>query len=487
MRGLAVYTAGAFPDAAADGFDSDHDRFGANLFPGRARVDDNFAGVCIGSVNAELPCTSNTDCPDRAGENAYCYFQDDLAEYCPGGTPLNDDDCAGTDEPDESYMGSVFLLAEGSDTIVRAVLDPSNAAVLNKTETFFDGSALADCPNDWTAIAAAGDGLLYMTAANGGGAAGALYRVVYDAAPGPREVSPPGSPFPLMLEKSGGNLTIRWEDLRDDVLQPRDNGLAAQAPEREYTIWAGDLGNFTSHQPLVGLDDIAGSAVNDAVREATFTPTAGDLYFLVSGRGDNYEGTLGTDSAAVERAGYAMTDLCPSNGFFSSATGWQLFTCGRSFNLLDEFGESHTLAEYRGKVVGMDFSAVWCGPCISQANVLEAMHQNYKDREVQFLTLLIDEDINGLDWTGRPSWSECRAWGDRPPLIDDHTFTCLADPESPTGQQQGWDNYNAFGAIPTNVLLDNGGRVVFRQSGFSQSSIQNVLDTLVGASDSCLH
>jgi len=487
MRGLAVYTTGAFPDFAADGLDNDRDRFGANLFPGRARVDDNFAGVCIGSVNAELPCTSNADCPDRSGENAYCYHQDDLAEYCPGGTPLNDDDCSGTDEPDESYMGSVFLLAESSDTVIRAILDPSDPTVLDKTETFFDGSALADCPTSWTATAAGADGLLYLTAANGGGAAGALYRVVYDAAPGPREVSPSGSPFPLSIAKTGNDLVVTWEDLRDDALQPRDNGVSPLAPESEYTVWVGDIGNFTSHVPLVGFDAIQGNAVNDALREVTFAPANGSLYYLVSGRGDNYEGTLGADSAEVERAGYATTDLCPGNGFFASGTGWQQFTCGRSFTLLDELGEAHSLDEYRGKAVGMDFSAVWCGPCISQANVLEAMHQDYKDRGVQFLTLLIDEDINGIDWVGRPSWSECRVWGDRPPLIDDHTFTCLADPESATGQQQGWDRYNAFGAIPTNVLLDNGGRVVFAQAGFSQSSIADALDAMVGTTDSCLH
>ena len=52
--------------------------------------------------------------------------------------------------------------------------------MIANTLTFLDSTALPDCPTGWTAVQAGPDGMLYATATNGGGGAGALYRVVYD-------------------------------------------------------------------------------------------------------------------------------------------------------------------------------------------------------------------------------------------------------------------------------------------------------------------
>ncbi|RMF74962.1 MAG: hypothetical protein D6738_05035, partial [Acidobacteria bacterium] len=224
LAGLAVFTHGAFPDAAADGQDSDHDRLGPDEYPGVRRVDDNAEGVCVGSPNNGLPCTSNADCPPRPdvdfglfNENAFCEFRDEMAEYCPSGVPAGDDACgssgaAGIDEPDESCEGNLFAAAGPGTGIVRAVLDPADATALSSWTTFFDATALPDCPTGWRAVLGASDGFLYAVADNGGGSAGALYRIVYDGEIGPREVSR-GSLFPLSVSKGGTDteVVVRWE------------------------------------------------------------------------------------------------------------------------------------------------------------------------------------------------------------------------------------------------------------------------------------
>ena len=45
-----------------------------------------------------------------------------------------------------------------------------------------------------------------------------------------------------------------------------------------------------------------------------------DLYFLVSARGGNYEGTTGFQSDDTERTGYATTDICDDIGYGSHDT-----------------------------------------------------------------------------------------------------------------------------------------------------------------------
>jgi len=266
LRGAVAYPGGLFPDLDSDGIDSDHDKWGADRYPGQYKVDDNGAGVCIGSVANGNACTADTNCtPLRAGETKhYCEKKDDAAEYCPGGVPIFDDACgaagtAGIDEADEAFSMNIFAAAD--DAIIRTVLEPPGLDALRQSEKFLDSSYLADCPTGWTGVMAGSDGLLYAVATNGGGANGKLYRIVHDETAGPREVSAPGTYFPLRVDKTAfaNSLNIFWEDLRQDSMQPQNVSATIFPAKREYTIWRGTLGNYYSHTAAT-VTDARGSA-----------------------------------------------------------------------------------------------------------------------------------------------------------------------------------------------------------------------------------
>lgn len=56
-----------------------------------------------------------------------------------------------------------------------------------------------------------------------------------------------------------------------------------------------------------------------------------------------------------------------------------------AFTLKDPSGKQHTLADYKGKVVLIDFWATWCGPCIRMMPMMDRLHDLYKDRGVVIL------------------------------------------------------------------------------------------------------
>ncbi|HEX6851026.1 MAG TPA: PQQ-dependent sugar dehydrogenase, partial [Candidatus Polarisedimenticolaceae bacterium] len=400
VRGVEVYGATAFPDLKADGIDNDHDRYGADLNPGVSRVDDNGSGECVGSANYGQPCTSNANCVPRTLENAYCEKRDESAEWCPGGVAVGDDGCAGAagakgvDEADESFR-NVYLAQESANKIVRAVLRPTDDTTLDVAETFLDSNFLTDCPDNWTDVATGRDGWLYAVARNGGGAAGGLYRVIFDATPGPREVSAPGSHFPVRIDKGtlANEVVVTFEDLRSDATQPRDDGNAdpalrlPQPPVREFQIWQGNLGTWYSHAVVSGQDKAVGTVLNEAARKVTVNAGTGNSYFLVSARSANLEGTLGKRTDGTPRPGFATTDLCSIIGYHQS-TSYDLWKCGQDFTLKDEHGVTRSLYSYRGSPVMLDFSAIWCAPCQAEADVLENLHRDFQNRGVRVLTVL---------------------------------------------------------------------------------------------------
>jgi thiol-disulfide isomerase/thioredoxin len=116
------------------------------------------------------------------------------------------------------------------------------------------------------------------------------------------------------------------------------------------------------------------------------------------------------------------------------------------FVLSDMDGERHTLQDYRGKVVLLNFWATWCPPCRREMPALEQLYLRLAEQGFVVLAVNQWEDPDHVfAYTGE--------------LNVFPTFPILFDPDSSVSERFG------VKGLPTSFLLDQDGRVRYRAIG----------------------
>jgi thiol-disulfide isomerase/thioredoxin/outer membrane lipoprotein-sorting protein len=108
------------------------------------------------------------------------------------------------------------------------------------------------------------------------------------------------------------------------------------------------------------------------------------------------------------------------------------------FTLKDLKGEAHALKALRGKVVLLDFWATWCGPCRLTMPQVAKIHEEFKGRGVEVMSINVGETaLKAGDYIKKNGYQ----------------FTTLLDHDREVA-----DQYKVNG-IPTLVVIDRAGTV----------------------------
>lgn len=132
------------------------------------------------------------------------------------------------------------------------------------------------------------------------------------------------------------------------------------------------------------------------------------------------------------------------------------------FTLVDQYGNTHTLSDYKGKTVFMNFWATWCPPCRAEMPDIEQIYKDYGLNEEEVIVLGVAFPNMGNE----KSKEEVIEFLEK----DGYTFPVVMDEEGALAY------YYSISAFPTTFLINPDGSVEgYVQGMMTRESMDDVI------------
>ena len=121
------------------------------------------------------------------------------------------------------------------------------------------------------------------------------------------------------------------------------------------------------------------------------------------------------------------------------------------FTLVDQYGNSHTLSDYQGKTVFLNFWATWCGPCQNEMPDIQHLYQDWGENTGDVIVLGIAAPYSEQN----PYNQEQKNAQEIAQLLEQKGYTY------PTLMDETGEIFAAYGiqAYPTTFMIDAEGNV----------------------------
>jgi peroxiredoxin len=141
-----------------------------------------------------------------------------------------------------------------------------------------------------------------------------------------------------------------------------------------------------------------------------------------------------------------MAALCVSLSLRIAVAGpaGQLNTMAQDFTRVDLSGQPLRLAQFRGRVVLLNFWASWCGPCLVEIPVFASWQRRYANAGLQVIGVSMDDEEAPVKR-----------------FLEKHDvpYPILM------GDAKLGESFGGVFGLPQSFLIDAHGRIVFRRVG----------------------
>lgn len=218
-----------------------------------------------------------------------------------------------------------------------------------------------------------------------------------------------------------------------------------------FMTLTGFMNNMTGY--LSGIGNGAVSSPETAADDETKTPDGG------------------TSSQAEENSGSETASRTDETGNSESAPSDPDAVPAPDFTLVDQYGNEHTLSDYKGKTVFLNFWATWCGPCRSEMPEIQALYEKYGENEEDLVVLGVATPNLGQEGSAE----------DIAAFLEDqgYTFPTVMDETGFISAMYG------ISAYPTTFMIDADGNVYgYVASALTgdimESIVQQTMDSVTG-------
>jgi peroxiredoxin len=136
-----------------------------------------------------------------------------------------------------------------------------------------------------------------------------------------------------------------------------------------------------------------------------------------------------------------------------------IYRSAPNFSRMDLDHRQVNLADYRGKVVLLNFWATWCAPCLAEMSRFVAWQQEYGGRGLQVIGISMDDDA-------QPVRTVYRKYKLNYPVV--------------MGDEKIGKMYGGIYGLPVTFLIDTKGKIRFQYQGaVDLSNVQNQIQTLL--------
>lgn len=209
-----------------------------------------------------------------------------------------------------------------------------------------------------------------------------------------------------------------------------------------FTGWMNTFSSYLSGAGNTGISSEQAAQPEDAESSNSEISDSGEA----ENNSNNADGAENTDNSA--------NDSENTNGNVTPAP---------DFTLVDQFGNTHTLSDYKGKTIFLNFWATWCPPCRAEMPEIQEIYEDYGNNEEDVIILGIASPNYGREGSAE----------DIAAFLEENEYTY------PVVMDEGGLSAYTYGvsAYPTTFMIDTEGNVFGYVSGQITKDIMNSIIT----------
>ena len=221
---------------------------------------------------------------------------------------------------------------------------------------------------------------------------------------------------------------------------------------------------FKKHSAVVRYTVRAGAILMVVMGVLMVTGTMNGITGYLSGTQttrteEDGAGGAGEESGSAEDTGNSE-DAGSENTRSENNGSENTSTSALDFALSDQYGNTHTLDQYKGKIIFLNFWATWCGPCRSEMPDIQELYEAYGQEEVVILGVAAPE-------LGQEGTEEEIA-----AFLEENGYTY------PVLMDRDWELFDGYriSAFPTTFMIDAEGKVYGYVSGqLSRDMMESII------------